>query len=364
MEATFVNVDELRLGKVIAEDIFANTQYPIVYKNTKINYEHIQILKAFQIHKIPVLIDSIMELQETDVEIEQEQEIDIPQAKTYSFEHYYNDAITLFQKDFRNWEAGARIDITKVRNSMLPLIEYILENRQYIYKLADYSIPKDYMYHHCVATGLIAAVIAQKIGLDKGTCIQMAIAGTLADSGMAKIPAKIREKKGTLVESEFNEIRKHPLYSYQLVKDLPAMKAEMKEAILKHHERIDGSGYPLREKIASEKHYSQIIAVADVFHAMTTERLYRSKQSPFKVVEMIKEEEFGKYDIQVVQALLDLVVDLPIGTQVELSNLERGEVIFNNQYAPTRPMVRLITSGDILDLASVRSFHIARILDI
>ena len=84
----------------------------------------------------------------------------------------------------------------------------------------------------------------------------------------------------------------------------------MKLAILQHHERLDGSGYPRGDKMEQISVFSQILAVADVFHAMTSERIYRSKESPFKVIELIKEEEFGKFDIKVVQALHDLVGNL------------------------------------------------------
>lgn len=360
LEATFVRIDELRLGKVVADDIFANTQYPIVYKNTKINYEILNVFKAFQIKMVPVFIDEIIELEEQLEDNTATQVIPLPKAP--SFEVNYTEAIEQFKKEFKNWESGAKIDITRVRTLMMPLIERVLEERNYIYKLPDLSAPKDYMYHHCIATGLIAAVISQKLNLDRGLCIQIAIAATLSDSGMAKIPKRIRDKKDALTEMEFNEIRKHPIYSYQMVKDLTALKKEMKEAVLKHHERLDGSGYPIREKIMTGIHYSQIIAVADVFHAMTSERLYRAKQSQFKVAEMIKEEEFGKFDIKVVQALMDIVVDLPIGTKIELSNLELGEVMFINKYSPTRPLVKLTRTGEIIDLSSKRGLYISRVI--
>lgn len=95
---------------------------------------------------------------------------------------------------------------------------------------------------------------------------------------------------------------------------------------------------------------------------MTSERLYRSKQSSFKVIEMIKEEEFGKFDIKVVQALIDIVADLPIGTKVELSNLEHAEVMFINRYSPTRPLIKLMSTGEVVDLSKVRNFYISRVI--
>jgi HD-GYP domain-containing protein (c-di-GMP phosphodiesterase class II) len=360
LETVFMKVEELQLGKVIAEDIYANTQYPIIYKNTKVSTEHIRVFELFNLKNVLVYFDVVQE--EVSDGVRNIQVIPVSLPKYASFEKYYNEAITQLKKEFSNWEAGGKIDITKVRGMILPLIDKVLEDRSYIFDLNSYSTPKDYLHHHCIATGLIAAIIAKKLGFERGITIQLAIAGMLADSGMSKIPVRTREKKSALTETEFAEIRKHPHYSYILVKNLPAIKEVMKEAIYQHHERLDGSGYPNGDRIGSISNFAQIIAIADVFHAMTSERLYRSKQSPFKVIEMIKEEEFGKFDAKVVQALVDIVADLPIGTKIELSNLELGEVMYINKYSPTRPLVKLIRTGEIIDLSSNRSFYISRVI--
>lgn len=358
MEATFVRVDELRLGKVVAEDIFANTQYPIVFKNTQITHEHLHVFNAFSIANILVFKDELDE--EAVIENEEITTVATPQLNT--FEKYYIEAIQQFKREFNNWEAGAKIDLPKIRGMMIPLVDRVLENRSYIFDLNSYSNPKDYLYHHCIATGLISAIIVQKLGYDRAMATQMALAGTLADCGMSRIPVRIRDKKTSLTSDEFSEVRRHPHHSHLMVKDLSALKDTMKEAIYQHHERLDGSGYPNGDRIGSISNFAQVIAVADVFHAMTSERLYRSKESPFKVIEMIKESEFGKFDIKVVQALMDLVVDLPIGTKIELSNLESGEVMFINRYAPTRPLVKLLRTGEIIDLSTKRNFHISRVI--
>lgn len=360
MDATYMYISELMPGKVVAEDIFANTKYSIIQKNTKINYEHLHVLKAFNISRVLIFKDEEVP---APTEINgKEVIIDVPVPTITPFLRYYEEGVAYLKKEFQNWQAGARVDITKVRNTMIPLIEIVLGERSHIFDLNSYSNPKDYLYHHCIATGLISSIIVQKNGYDKGTAIQMALAGILADCGMAKIPARVKDKKTALSEQEFLEIRKHPVYSYQMVKDLTALKSDMKKAIYSHHERLDGSGYPEGNRDADVLFYSQVIAVADVFHAMTSERLYRAKQSPFRVIEMIKEEEFGKFDIKVVQALIDIVADLPIGTKVELSNMEHAEVMFINRYAPTRPLVKLYSTGEIIDLATIRQLYISRIL--
>lgn len=360
MEATYVYISELTSGKVAAEDIFANTKYSILQKNTKLNQEHLHVLKAFNIPRILIFKDD--EVPVYSEESGKEVIIDVPVPTATPFDRHYEEAVSYLKKEFQNWQAGAKIDITKIRAVMIPLIEMVLKDRSHIFDLSSYSNPKDYLYHHCVATGLISSIIVQKLGYDRGTTIQMALAGMLADCGMSKIPARIREKDTALSEQEFMEIRKHPSYSYQMVKDLPAVKSDMKRAIYHHHERLDGSGYPEGKRDAKILFYSQVIAVSDVFNAMTSERLYRAKQSPFRVIEMIKEEEFGKFDIQVVQALIDIVANLPIGTKVELSNMEHAEVMFINRYALTRPLVKLYSTGEIIDLAAIRHLYISRIL--
>ncbi|MEJ9279643.1 HD-GYP domain-containing protein [Ureibacillus thermosphaericus] len=363
MKFTMVNVNNLELGAIIAKDIYANTRFPIITKNSPISHKHLHVIKAFNIHEVPILINSVKKsVQSKTGEVEEVIVITEQVKQINPFEKKYLETLKQFKKDFSNWEAGAKIDMTKVRGTIFPLVEQVLQDRSYIFDLNSYSNPNEYLYHHCIATGLIAASIANKLGFDKGNTLQMAIAGTLADCGMSKIPKSIRNKKAALTEAEFNEIRKHPIYSYNMVKELPALKAEMKIAIFQHHERLDGSGYPLGVNHEKVSQLAQIIAVADTFHAMTSERLYRSKESPFKVIEMIKEEEFGKFDIQVVNAMTNLVADLPIGTKVELSNLEKAEVMFINQYNPTRPLIKLLKNGEIIDLSKQRSLTISRVI--
>ena len=360
MKTKEIPISELHIGSIISEDIFSKTQYPILFKDTVVSHEHLHIFNVFNISKVPIYKKE--EAINNSNKIEEGFNSSVQPEAVLTFKTIYFNAIEQFKREFKNWEAGAKVDIAKVRAIILPLIDFILEDRTIIFDLNEYSNPKDYLYHHCIATGMIAAVLAQKLKYNRGITLQIAIAGLLADSGMAKIHPRIREKKSTLTKEEFNEIQKHPIYSYLMVKDLTVLKDTMKEAIFQHHERLNGSGYPKNENLENISNFAQIIAVADVFHAMTCERLYRSKHSSFKVIEMINESEFGKFDIKVVRALIDIVADLPIGTSVELTNLERGEVIYVNKFAPTRPLIKLNSTGEIFDLEKNRSFHISRII--
>lgn len=361
METMHLPIEQLRVGELIAEDIFANTKFPIVTKETTLTYEHLHIFEVFNIKAVHVLRES----KETN-EVDSAPYIDHAVTESVKtevvFKKLYDETIHQFKKEFKSWEAGANINISKIRGMMLPIIELALNDKTIILNLNEYSTAKDYLYHHCIATGLITAVLAQKLGYDRGDTIQLAIGGTLADCGMSKVSSTIRNKKGALTENEFNEVRKHPIYTYKMIKDIPVLKPTIKAAVFQHHERLNGTGYPSQDRADKISKESQIIAIADVFHAMTSERMYRAKEPSFKVIEKIKEEEFGKFDITIIEALLSVVSDLTIGSKVVLSNLERGEVLYVQPNAPTRPLIKLQKNGEIIDLQKYRQIHIKKII--
>ena len=366
MDASYVTLSNLRPGIIISEDVFVNTANPIIKKNTKITAEHIEVLRAFGIREVKVE-DLVVKKEELQVNgsattVDADDILAEHELEKVDFEIEYNESVKRYKKEFMSWRSGTRPDITIVRSIVIPLLERYREHKNLINLLGDYSDTENYKYHHSISVGIIASAICKQMGFPSGQAIQLGVAGVLADCGMAKINEVITEKTAFLSKEEYNEVKKHVLYSYQMVQETPLLRPEMKQAIIEHHERLDGSGYPRGIKSEQISVYSQILAVADVFHAMISERIYRSKESPFKVVEMIKEEEFGKFNIKVVQALHDLVCKLSIGTNVELTNGEKGEVIFVHRDAGLRPTVKMKADESILDLTTNRHLSIQRVL--
>lgn len=357
MESILVDLEELKLGSIISEDIMGNTIYPIAYEKTRVNRDMLLVFRAFNIDKIPVEKESIQadsENSKSAVRVEQKE-------KKANFEKQLKLSVQKFKIEFSNWESGSKVDIVKVRNIILPLIEEMINDRTKIFTLNDYADSKEYIYQHSVSMALIAAVIANKMNYNKGDILQLATAALLADCGMAKINKRIRMKPSALTEFEYKEVMSHPAHSLKMIKDIKLLKAEMKLAIVQHHERLDGSGYPAGTKGELITKAAHIIAVADIFHAMTSERLYKPKESVFKVVEVIRESAFGKYRIDVIQALLACVADLPLGTVVELSNSLIGTIVYTNANIVTRPIVKIEHNGELIDLSKKRNVFIHRV---
>lgn len=361
-----IKIQDIQEGCILAEDVFSSTSRPIIPKQTVLTSELIQVLRVFLIKHVEVektLVSGDTFLPAITLKDEENkvrvQEIEESEK---SFVDKYLQAVHEYRKDFLSWQAGLPINIGNIRGYLLPLLDHIEQSPSDILTLHHFSTKDDYVYQHSIAVGLLSGFIARKAGFLKGEWLQVALAGCLSDCGMSKVNPKILHKQTSLTEEEYNEVKNHPTYSYKMVKDISVLRDGAKIAIFQHHERLDGSGYPTGEKNAKIHPFAKIIAVADTFHAMTSERLYRLKQSPFKVLEMIREDQFGKFDLTAIKALSTALINFSIGTKVKLSDGQMAEILFISDKSPTRPMVKLIENGEIIQLEQNRQLHIDEVL--
>ncbi|UOQ44733.1 HD-GYP domain-containing protein [Halobacillus salinarum] len=362
-----IHPSQLVPGCILTKEVMGKTKRPIIPKNTVIHSTHIHVLHKFNVSSVEVankLTNGSAFTPEKNPEIPEEKVVEPEETvDSASFQDQYLEAVEQYKKWFRNWQSGAPIDINAVRTVMVPLLEQAVDLDREIFSLHHSSSAKEYPYHHSVAMGAISAYLASKMGYNYGEWIQIGLAGLLSDCGMAKIDKSLLLKEDSLTEAEFEEIKKHAAYSYRLVESIPSLSTNVKLAILQHHERLDGSGYPLglqKEKLHS---FGQLIALSDIYHAMTSERIYRQKQSPFKVLEELLQEQFGRYDHTMIQLLVKEMANLSTGSQVVLSNGQRAEVLFVESAHPTRPMVRTADDEEIILLKERIDLHIEEIVD-
>ncbi len=351
----------LEEGCILAQDIICMTNNPIMLKKTVITRDLLEVLRAFLVPEVSVeknLIDGKPFVPKEVIDEEQE----VSMATT-SFSSHYLTAVQTYKRLFKNVQAGSPLDITKVRGFLLPLLDKALENSSEIFQIHHYSTKAEYLYHHAVSVAILSGFIGKKMNLDKGDIVQVALAGCLSDIGMAKISPNILDKKTGLTFTEFEEIRRHPEYGFSMIQKTgnTMVKDTVKIAILQHHERINGTGYPRGNKGQSLHLFSKIVAVADVYHAMTSERVYRKKHSPFKVLEMIMQDDFGKFDLQVINALMSGILNFSIGNRVKLSNGYIGEILFIDSNYPTRPLINIKDNNEIIHLEKRRDLFIEEV---
>jgi HD-GYP domain-containing protein (c-di-GMP phosphodiesterase class II) len=356
-----VKLSEVIDGCILAADVYSRTNLPIIPKKTVITNMHISVLEAFNVGEVEierVLINGVP-FQTNEIETD---EVDANAiVDQLGFVGLFLKSVTKFKREFQSWQSGLPVDIANIRVILLPLLEKIETYPHEVFNLHRYSTKDTYHYQHPIVVGLLSGFIGMKMHLEKGDWLQVALAGCLADCGMAKINPAIVFKNAPLTLQEYLEVKKHPVYSYKMVRNISVLRKAVKIAILEHHERLDGSGYPFGE---SEKIplFAKIIGVADIFHAMTSERLYRNKQSPYKVLEMILEENFGKFDISILKILTMAIVDFSTGDRVRLSNGKVAEVLFVDEKTPTRPLIKLQDTEEILQLSQNRQIFIESVL--
>ncbi|WP_223702799.1 HD-GYP domain-containing protein [Sutcliffiella deserti] len=353
-----VKTVQLVEGCILAKEVKSIATKPIMTQRTILNSQHIEMLELFLIDEVEIeaFLSNGQPFNPQLLPVEEHKPIED------SFLQMYFKAIQGYKKLYKTWQSGSPIDYSEVRNAIIPMIEKSLLFQEEVFSVYHYTDEEEYIYHHSVAVSIIAASIAKTMGYSKKDIIQVGIAGFLMDCGMSRIDQKILKNVAVLKKEEFDQIKEHPIFSYQMVSKQPVIQDDIKLAVLQHHERYDKSGYPFGLSEDKIHHYTKILAVADVFHAMTSPRKYRRKQSPFKVIEQLKHETFGKYDLAVVQALTNSVCKFSVGVNLRLSNRKIVQVVFIDPNTPTRPMVKAVDSEQYITLNQELDLYVEEIL--
>lgn len=197
----------------------------------------------------------------------------------------------------------------------------------------------DTTYTHCINVGLFCNVFAGWLRLSEEDARLATLCGLLHDVGKLKVPDELLKKTEAYTEEEKIAIKAHTREGYLLVKNLD-IDNHIKNAILTHHERCDGSGYPFGLSGFRIDPYAKMVAIADVYDAMTSNRAYRNAMSPIQAIEMMQEEGLQKYDVRFIMIFLENVMNTFIGNRVLLNTGEKGEIIFINKSNITRPTIK------------------------
>lgn len=217
----------------------------------------------------------------------------------------------------------------------------------------------DSTYAHCLNVSMISRMLGMWKGYSKEELDILTMAGLLHDIGKCQIPNEIILKKGKLTNEEYKIIKTHPRLGYEVLKNL-AIDDRVKNAALMHHERIDGSGYPLGLQGDQIDDTAAIVAIADVYDAMTADRSYRRGMCPFDVIANFELEGLNQYKPQFILCFLEHIADTYVNNNVLLSNGKTGRIVLITQRL-TRPVIQ-IEDGDFIDLNEYPDLYIQAVL--
>ena len=217
----------------------------------------------------------------------------------------------------------------------------------------------DTTYTHCLNVGLFCNVFAGWLKLSEEETKLATLCGLLHDVGKLKIPDELLKKTEVFTEEDRIAIKAHTREGYLLVKNLD-IDSHIKNAILTHHERCDGTGYPFGLSGFRIDPYAKMVAIADVYDAMTSNRAHRGAMSPIQAIEVMQAEGIQKYDVRFIMIFLENVMNTFIGNRVLLSTGEKGEIIFINKNNITRPTVKC--QNHFVDLDQEKDIQIVSML--
>lgn len=264
------------------------------------------------------------------------------------------DHVKGFVDDVRK---GTDIDCRKA----LPLVENFIESvfrnetaAITLFKLRGFD---EYTYTHSINVSLLAILLGKHLGLDKPALLKLGLAGMYHDVGKARIPETILNKPGKLTEAEFQVMKAHPLEGYKLMAGQKDLDPEILRAVVEHHERADGTGYPRALSGKAIGRFSRIVAVVDVYDALTSRRVYKDAMTPAKALGMMYQWRDKDFTPHAIESFIRCIGVFPVGSFVKLSGGEYGIVASVNPLRPTKPEVKVVMD------AKMRP-QIPRILDL
>lgn len=352
----------LKPGMITSEDVFTDSNYRVLEKNTILDTESIQSLRVYSIKSIlvgmpdsgttaaaPKSIDS----EKTYFERVQATKEFIQFQDTFtntlgSFEQNLNDIVVKNDPEIID---NMLKDVKKILNCCRnPL--HLLDMMQCMRSFDDLT------YTHSMNVSLICNVIGTWLNLSDDNLSVLITAGMLHDVGKLKIPEEIITKPGRLTKEEFDIIKKHPQYGYEVLKK-QKIDPRVRLAACQHHEKYNGSGYPLQLTGSQIDYFSSIVGIADVYDAMTADRCYRKGICPFEVIAHL-EEERHLYEPGILYLFMKRTAEAYVNTEVKLSNGEEGRIVLLNNSQPSRPTI--LTSTGMYDLTKHSNIRITQLL--
>lgn len=228
------------------------------------------------------------------------------------------------------------------------IIEEILENKNLMVNMVDLKVFDNYTYFHSVNVAVLSIVMGVALGLRKEALIKLGLGALLHDIGKVFVKKEILNKNEKLTDEEFKEMKGHSKFGFSYVKDKFDLPATVYVAILDHHEKYDGTGYPEGKKEDKISIFGRIIAIADVYDALTSDRPYRKAMPPSEAMEYIMGGSGSLFDPEFVMLFTRKIAPYPIGTCVKLSNREVGIVIENYETCCLRPKLRIFQKENLL----------------
>jgi len=342
-EVRVMKTSDCEPGMVLASDVVNDYGAVILYQNSKLDEYSINKLTKLGLNFIKVY---------TDYEFKEKKQIVV--------EAQYNNNLEEFKQIIWDISCGRNLQMDRISEVSKSLSNNFDSINDLVFCLSKVRSINEYTYTHSLNVSLLCSLLGSWLNLNHTHIEQLSYCGILHDIGKSKVPKEILNKPDTLNEKEFNEIKKHPVTGYKLLEQNDEISKDVALGVLMHHEREDGSGYPFGLKSKQIHYYAKVLAVVDIFDAMTSNRVHKKRQPPFDVLEMYESEYLTKCDASIMLTFLKHISSYYVGNMVKLSNGSVGEIVYINPNRISRPLIK--SKDNIIDLSVMPEIKIVEML--
>jgi HD-GYP domain-containing protein (c-di-GMP phosphodiesterase class II) len=348
MEKICVSILDCKLGEVIAQKVVSNYGTTVVVENTTINSYIKNKLIAFKISYLWVYgvgSGDYIKFKNNDLnQLKQSYKMNVLEVKEILTDLTKGNNVSIEQ-------------INLISNSIYEPINNEYHVVQCLNELKSVDVDT---FTHSVNVSLYAMLLGKWLLLPESKIIDLIQAALLHDVGITKIPDLILNKKEKLDLEEFEEIKKHPIYSFEIIKDIEGLSMESKNAVLMHHEKENKSGYPAGLSGSQMSISSKIIAITNFYDSITSERFYRKRVTPFEAFHVLQSQAISNFDMHIVNTFLSNIAACYVGTKVLLSNGQTGEIVYVPPQDLTNPIVSI--DSEYIDLSKEINLKIVNML--
>jgi HD-GYP domain-containing protein (c-di-GMP phosphodiesterase class II) len=256
--------------------------------------------------------------------------------KTYNQSHDYIAGV------LEDVQFGRTFNIESGKQMVEQFTHSIIRNENALLLLTQLKDHDEYTVRHSLNACIMSIIFGKHMELKDSELRVLGLGGLLHDIGKMKIPAAILNKPGKLTREEFELVKHHPVDSYQLLSNRLEISPGVSEIALMHHERLDGTGYPRGLSASQLKSLPMMVAIIDVYDAITTKRAYHDGISPHEALKLMYENEIGAFNHDLLDKFIHCLSIFPVGSIVEMDNGEVGIVMSVNHSHHLFPIVLLV----------------------
>ena len=366
-----VTIANLVPGMITAEDIFTYNNQLIVSKDTPLTDKIITRLEFYSIMSVRIYDapddGSALQNPPPDPADQADGDRQIPYSEQIQSSPQFKEFKANFEQSIEDLkgnineivEKGAPIDVKASLEQTTRVFDTSQGNFSFFSMLHHMRQYDDLTYAHMMNVSLICRVLAQWLHFSEEDIEMATLCGLFHDIGKLAIPDEIIKKPDKLTNEEYKVIKTHTVEGYNILLK-QNVSDHVKLSALMHHERCDGGGYPLGVKADKIDKFAKIVAIADVYDAMTAARVYRGPLCPFTVIEIFEKEGLQRYETEYILCFLENVVLTYINNRVRLNDGREGYIVYINKNTFSKPLVKC--GEEFVDLQKEKGLSIVEIL--